>query len=104
MAKYTIAYKNEKTVKHDQKTGRMSNGWVRVYGWDELDMTQRVYNRMVKDGQFEGSILGVFISHENDVTAWYDRPPRIAHDTRDKSKWEFKALRGLINSRSSADL
>jgi hypothetical protein len=104
MAKYTIAYKNDRTVEHDNKTGRLSKGWVRVYGWDSLDMTVRVYNRMVKDGQFNGSILGVFISHENDVMAWFDRTPRLAHDTRDKSDWQFKGLRGLINSRSSSDL
>jgi len=104
MAQYTIAYKNDSTVKHAERTGNLAHGWVRIYAWSSREDVFQVYDGMVKRGQFQNSILGVFISHNNDVTAWYDRPPRVAKDTRDKSEWQFKALRGLINSRSSADL
>jgi len=104
MAQYTIAYKNDGTVKHAERTGNLAHGWVRVYAWSDWADTKRVYDGMVNRGQYKGSILGIFISHNNDVTAWYDRPPRIAHDTRNKSEWQFSALRGLINSRSSTDL
>ena len=106
MAKYTIAYKNDKTEEHAERTGQLAHGWVRVYSWAGQQDAYRVFERMVKDGQFEGSILGIFIAHENEVTAWYDRAPRREHDTRVKDKWHIKNsfLVGLINSRSSADL
>lgn len=104
MAQYTIAVKNEKTVEHDERTGRLTKGWQRVYSWSNLSDVKQVYDGIVKRGQYKGYIIGVFISHNNDVVAWYDRSPRFAHDTRDKSDWQFKGLRGLINSRSSADL
>ena len=104
MAKYTIAYKNDSTVKHAERTGNLAGGWVRVYAWSSREDVYRIFDRMVAEGQYNKSILGVFISHENEVTAWYDRSPRRARDNRDKSAWQFTALSGLINSRSSADL
>jgi hypothetical protein len=104
MDKYTIAYKNDKTVEHAERTGKLGNGWVRVYAWVDLQDAYTVFDRMCKEGRFKGSILGVFLSHENDKVDWFDRPPRIAKDSRDKLEWRFSALRGLINSRSSADL
>ena len=104
MAQYTIAYKNESTVKHAERTGNLAHGWVRVYAWSSREDVFNVFNGMVNRGQYKGSILGIFISHDNDKIYWFDRTPRVAHDTRDKSEWQFKGLRGLINSRSSADL
>lgn len=104
MARYCIAYKNEQTVTHAERTGNLAKGWVRVTGWSSQDDIRRIFDRMVREGQYNNSIIGIFIAHENELTAWYDRTPRKAHDSRDKSAWEFKGLRGLINSRSSADL
>ena len=103
-AKYTIAYKNNKTVEHAGRTGNLAGGWVRVYAWSSREDTLKIFRGLVNRGEYNGSILGVFVSHDNEATAWYDRSPRYAHDTRDKSEWQFNALRGLINSRSSADL
>ena len=104
MAKYTIAVKNDSTVKHDEMTGKLTKGWQRVYAWACLREVERFYDGIVRSGQYKGYIVGVFISHNNDMVAWYDRPPRFAQDTRDKSEMEFKGLRGLINSRSSTDI
>jgi len=104
MTQYTIAYKNNKTEDHAEKTGNLAGGWVRVYAWSSREDTLNIFKGMVNRGQYKGSILGVFVSHDNDKTAWYDRSPRFAHDTRDKSDWKISGLEGLINSRSSADL
>ena len=104
MAQYTIAYKNDGTVKHAERTGNLAHGWVRVYAWSSREDVYKVFEGMVKRGQYKGSILGVFISHENEVTAWFDRSPRKARDTRDKTNWKIRGFEGLINSRSSADL
>jgi len=104
MTKYTIAYKNDNTIKHAARTGNLAGGWVRVYAWSSREDVYNIFDGMVKRGQFNGSILGIFISHENEVTAWYDRSPRKARDTRDKSNWQIRGLEGLINSRSSSDI
>ena len=104
MALYTIAHKNDSTVKHAERTGNLANGWVRVYAWSSREDVYRVFEGLVNRGQYKNSILGVFISHENESTAWFDRSPRLARDGRDKTNWKIRGLEGLINSRSSTDL
>ena len=103
-AKYTTPYKNENTVKHAEQTGNAAGGWVRVYAWSSREDVYNVFDGMVKRGQYKGSILGIFISHDNEAAAWFDRSPRKARDTRDKTGWKISGLEGLINSRSSADI
>ena len=104
MAQYTIAYKNDKTVEHAERTGNLARGWVRIYAWSTSEDVYKVFEGMVNRGQFKNSILGVFISHENEATAWFDRSPCKARDGRDKSNRKIRGFEGLINSRSSADL
>jgi hypothetical protein len=104
MAQYTIAYKNDDTIEHAERTGDKKGGWVRCYAWSSREDVLRVFNGMVERNEYKGSILGMFIHHENEVTAWFDRSPRREYDTRDKSKWPIRGFEGLINSRSSVDI
>lgn len=103
MAKYCVAYKNDQTVMWAERTGNLARGWVRVTAWEPYGYSIiNQYERLGKE--YKGSIVGLFVAHDNEVTAWYDRSPRKAIDNRDKSEWLIKGFEQLINSRSSADL
>ncbi len=100
--KYCIAYKSDTTVEHADRTGNLAGGWVRISAWIYYDEAYTYFKREADN--HKNAIIGMFVSHENELTAWYDRKPMKARDNRDKSGWPIVGLEGLINSRSSSDL
>jgi len=78
MAKYCVAYKNDDTTKHAERTGNLSHGWYRISAWSDFSDTKRVYTSLCK--QFNHSAVGIFFEHDNDPVAWYDRQPRYLHN------------------------